>query len=49
MKTDPVVVLAARRTPIGKFLGGLAALSAVDLGVWAARAALETPAWTPPR
>ncbi|MEE9127237.1 MAG: acetyl-CoA C-acetyltransferase [Planctomycetota bacterium] len=35
-----VAVVAAARTPIGKFLGGLAPLSAVDLGVAAARGAL---------
>jgi len=36
-----VVVASARRTPIGKFLGAFADLTAVDLGVVAARAALE--------
>jgi acetyl-CoA C-acetyltransferase len=35
-----VVVVAARRTPIGRFLGAFAELTAVDLGVAAARAAL---------
>lgn len=39
-QADPVVVVAARRTPIGRFLGSLAPLSAVDLGVAAARAVL---------
>src|SRR5947209_7715527 len=37
---DPVIVAAAR-TPIGKFLGGLAPLSAPELGAAAIRAALE--------
>jgi acetyl-CoA C-acetyltransferase len=36
-----VVIVAARRTPQGRFLGGLAGLSAVELGVAAAAAALE--------
>src|SRR5512135_2776477 len=34
-------MLSAARTPIDKFGGGLASLSAVDLGVVAAKAALE--------
>ena len=38
--TTPVIVSAAR-TPIGKFLGGLATLSAPDLGAAAIRGALE--------
>ena len=37
---SPVIVSAAR-TPIGKFLGGLAALSAPELGATAIRAALQ--------
>ena len=37
---SPVIVSAAR-TPIGKFLGGLAALSAPELGAAAIRAALQ--------
>jgi acetyl-CoA C-acetyltransferase len=37
--SDPVI-LSACRTPIGRFLGGLAGRSAVDLGVVAAREAL---------
>jgi acetyl-CoA C-acetyltransferase len=36
-----VVILSAVRTPIGKFGGALASESAVDLGVVAAKAALE--------
>lgn len=35
------VILAACRTPIGKFLGGLSGLSAVELGVIAAKATFE--------
>ncbi len=37
---DPLIVSAAR-TPIGRFLGSLASRSAVDLGVTAARAAID--------
>ena len=37
----PVFVLSAARTPIGKFGGSFASLSAADLGVVAARAALD--------
>ncbi|GKT31768.1 hypothetical protein ADUPG1_002100, partial [Aduncisulcus paluster] len=36
-----VVIVSAVRTPIGSFGGALASLSAVDLGVIAAKAALE--------
>ncbi len=36
-----VVIVAAKRTPMGKFMGGLADIPAVDLGITAARAALE--------
>src|SRR5215475_2965297 len=37
----PVYVLSAARTPIGKFGGSFASMSAADLGAAAARAALE--------
>ena len=37
----PVAVLSAVRTPIGRFLGTLADVPAVDLGVTAASAALQ--------
>jgi acetyl-CoA C-acetyltransferase len=37
----PVFVLSAARTPIGKFGGSFASMSAADLGVVAAKAALE--------
>ncbi|MCP2014740.1 acetyl-CoA C-acetyltransferase [Deinococcus sp. HSC-46F16] len=40
-KADTLVITAARRTPIGSFLGTLADVSAVDLGVTATRAILE--------
>ena len=35
------MIVAARRTPIGSFLGSLKEVTAADLGVAAARAALE--------
>jgi acetyl-CoA C-acetyltransferase len=35
------VIVSAARTPIGRFLGGLSPLSAVDLGAHAIRSALE--------
>ena len=38
---QPVYILAAARTPIGKFGGSLAALTAPELGVLAAKAALD--------
>lgn len=42
MKTDhPLFIVSAKRTPFGKFLGSLAAKSPVELGVSAARAALD--------
>ncbi len=43
-QANDVVVLAAARTPIGRFLGGLSALSAAQLGQIAAKAALERSA-----
>ena len=36
-----VVIVAAKRTPQGKFLGAISSLSAVQLGAQAARAAIE--------
>ncbi len=42
-----VVVLAAKRTPIGSFLGALAPLSAAALGAAAIRAVLETTGTEP--
>jgi acetyl-CoA C-acetyltransferase len=38
---DPIVVVAARRTALGGFLGSLASLTAPQLGSAAIRAALE--------
>jgi acetyl-CoA C-acetyltransferase len=38
---ERIAIVGAARTPIGKFQGGLAALSAVDLGAAAVRAVLE--------
>ncbi len=46
---DEVVVLSAVRTPIGNFGGVFLPLTAVDLGVWAARAALTRIALPPER
>ncbi len=40
MTTPPVYVVAAKRTPIGSYLGSLASLSAPQLGAVAIRAAL---------
>ena len=40
MPANSPVILSACRTPIGRFLGGLAAMSAVELGAIAAREAL---------
>ncbi|WP_407570232.1 acetyl-CoA C-acetyltransferase [Deinococcus altitudinis] len=38
---NDIVIVAARRTPIGSYLGALKDVSAVELGVTAAQAALE--------
>ena len=40
--TDRIVVCSAARTPIGKFMGGLQSVSAVELGVIATQAALQS-------
>jgi acetyl-CoA C-acetyltransferase len=40
MKSDPVVILAARRTPVGAFQGAFAAVTAPQLGSAAIKAAL---------
>jgi acetyl-CoA C-acetyltransferase len=42
MPDNEVVIVSAKRTPIGAFLGALSPLSAVQLGTAAARAALES-------
>ncbi len=44
---DDVVLLSAKRTPFGAFGGALRALSATDLGVHAARAALASAGVVP--
>jgi len=41
MKSDPIVILSARRTPVGAFQGVLAGVTAPQLGGVAIRAALE--------
>jgi acetyl-CoA C-acetyltransferase len=46
---DAVIVAAAVRTPIGRFGGALASLTAVDLGVVAAGAALARAGLSPDR
>ncbi len=47
--TQEIVILGGARTPMGEFIGPLKDFSAIDLGVIAARAALERtkvdPAW----
>ncbi|HEX4388358.1 MAG TPA: acetyl-CoA C-acyltransferase [Steroidobacteraceae bacterium] len=42
MPNNDVVIVSAKRTPIGAFLGALSPLSAVQLGAAASRAALES-------
>ncbi|GAB3858405.1 acetyl-CoA C-acetyltransferase [Nocardioides maradonensis] len=41
MSDNPSVIVAGARTPIGRLLGGLASLSAADLGAVAIKGALE--------
>ena len=41
MKSDPVVIVSAARTPMGAFLGDFKEVSAADLGAAAIRASLE--------
>jgi acetyl-CoA C-acetyltransferase len=41
MKSDPIVVLAARRTPVGAFQGVFAAVTGPQLGAAAIKAAVE--------
>jgi acetyl-CoA C-acetyltransferase len=41
MRQPEPVICAVARTPIGKFLGGLSSMSAVDLGVVAVKAVIE--------
>ena len=49
IKRKPLVLAAPVRTPIGKFGGALAALSAADLGTAAAQACLERAGLDPER
>jgi acetyl-CoA C-acetyltransferase len=44
---ERIAVVSAKRTPIGKFLGGLSPLTAVDLGAHAVVAALATAGVAP--
>ena len=41
MMKDPIVIVAARRTPLGAFQGDLKSVSATDLSAAACRAALD--------
>jgi acetyl-CoA C-acetyltransferase len=45
--TDSVVIVGAARTPMGAFMGDLKTLSAVELGVVSARAALRSSGISP--
>ena len=46
-RMERIAIVAAARTPIGKFLGGLSPLSAVELGTHAVTAALQRANVTP--
>ncbi|MEN9816739.1 MAG: hypothetical protein RLZ32_619, partial [Gemmatimonadota bacterium] len=48
-RTRQPVIVGAARTPIGRFLGGLAPLSAPELGAIAIRAALQRSGVDPAR
>jgi acetyl-CoA C-acetyltransferase len=41
MSSDPIVILSAARTPVGRYQGGLASRTATELGAVAIRAAVE--------
>lgn len=47
MRANGAIILSACRTPIGKYLGGLSSLSAVDLGVIAAKEAIRRSGVSP--
>ena len=47
--TDPVVIVSAARTPLGRFQGDLAAVPAPQLGAQAVRAALDRARLAPER
>lgn len=40
-QTNQPVIIAARRTPVGRFLGGLTRVPATQLGTWAIEAAIK--------
>jgi acetyl-CoA C-acetyltransferase len=46
---DPIVIVAAARTPLGRFLGELGGLSAPALGSHVIRAALDRAGLAPDR
>jgi acetyl-CoA C-acetyltransferase len=47
MNSDPVVILSARRTPVGAFQGALSSVTAPQLGAVAIKAALGDSGLTP--
>jgi acetyl-CoA C-acetyltransferase len=47
--SDPIVIVAAARTPLGRFLGDLAGVTAPALGAHAIRAALQRAGLAPDR
>ena len=47
MNSNPVVILAARRTPVGAFQGAFAGVSAPQLGAVAIRAAIADSGMAP--
>jgi acetyl-CoA C-acetyltransferase len=47
MEQRSVVIVSAKRTPIGRFMGAFAEVPAVDLGITAARAALDAAGLDP--
>ncbi|TKC86221.1 acetyl-CoA C-acyltransferase [Trinickia terrae] len=47
MSNDPIVILSAARTPVGRYQGGLASKSATELGAVAIRAAVARAAIDP--
>jgi acetyl-CoA C-acetyltransferase len=47
LSADPVVIVSATRTPLGRFHGDLASVSASALGAHAIRAALKRAALAP--
>jgi acetyl-CoA C-acetyltransferase len=47
MSSDPIVILSAARTPVGRYQGGLASKAATELGAVAIRAAVMRAAIAP--